>query len=107
METNSFFTMQNIISNINKAFENRVRLGVMAILMVNDWVDFGDLKEMLNLTDGNLASHITALEKENFVQVRKAFIGKRPNTSFQATSDGKLAFQEHLNALEALIRGAG
>jgi predicted ArsR family transcriptional regulator len=99
--------MQNIISNINKAFENRVRLGVMAILMVNDWVDFGDLKEMLNLTDGNLASHITALEKENFVQVRKAFIGKRPNTSFQATSDGKQAFQDHLNALEALIKGAG
>jgi DNA-binding MarR family transcriptional regulator len=99
--------MQNIISNINKAFENRVRLGVMAILMVNDWVDFGDLKEMLNLTDGNLASHITALEKENFVQVRKAFIGKRPNTSFQATSEGKQAFQDHLNALEALIKGAG
>jgi predicted ArsR family transcriptional regulator len=99
--------MQNIISNINKAFENRVRLGVMAILMVNDWVDFGDLKEMLNLTDGNLASHITALEKENFVQVRKAFIGKRPNTSFQATSDGKQAFQDHLNALEALIKGTG
>ena len=46
-----------------------------------------------------------ALEKEKFIQVRKAFIGKRPNTSFQATAEGKQAFQEHLNALEALIKG--
>jgi DNA-binding MarR family transcriptional regulator len=97
--------MQNLITNINKAFENRIRLGLMAILMVHDWVDFGELKETLNVTDGNLASHIAALEKENYIQVRKAFIGKRPNTSFQATKTGKQAFQEHLNALEALIKG--
>ena len=77
----------------------------MSILMVHDWVDFGDLKDTLNVTDGNLASHITALEKEKYVQVRKAFIGKRPNTSFQSTNEGKQAFQEHLNALEALIKG--
>jgi DNA-binding MarR family transcriptional regulator len=97
--------MQTIISNINKSFENRVRLGVMSILMVNDWVDFNEFKETLNVTDGNLASHITALEKEKYIQVRKAFIGKKPNTSFQATHEGKQAFQEHLNALEALIKG--
>ncbi|MES2794523.1 MAG: transcriptional regulator [Bacteroidota bacterium] len=97
--------MKNLIADINKAFENRIRLGIMSILMVHDWVDFGELKETLNLTDGNLASHITALEKENYIQIRKAFIGKRPNTSFQATKAGKQAFQEHLNALEALIKG--
>lgn len=97
--------MQTIISNINKSFENRVRLGVMSILMVNDWVDFNEFKETLNVTDGNLASHITALEKEKYIQVRKAFIGKKPNTSFQATTEGKQAFQEHLNALEILIKG--
>jgi predicted ArsR family transcriptional regulator len=97
--------MKNLITDLNKAFENRVRLGIMSILMVHDWVDFGELKETLELTDGNLASHISALEKENYLQVRKAFIGKRPNTSFQATKIGKLAFQEHLNALEALIKG--
>ncbi|MEA5428069.1 MULTISPECIES: winged helix-turn-helix domain-containing protein [Arcicella] len=97
--------MQTIISNINKSFENRVRLGVMSILMVNDWVDFNEFKETLNVTDGNLASHITALEKEKYIQVRKAFIGKKPNTSFQATAEGKQAFQEHLNALEILIKG--
>jgi DNA-binding MarR family transcriptional regulator len=97
--------MKNLIADINKSFENRVRLGIMSILMVNDWVDFGDLKDTLDLTDGNLASHITALEKEKYIQVRKAFIGKRPNTSFQATAEGRKAFQEHLNALEALIKG--
>lgn len=97
--------MQNLIANINKAFENRIRLGIMSILMVHDWVDFGELKDTLNLTDGNLASHIAALEKEDYIQIRKAFIGKRPNTSFQATKAGKQAFQEHINALEALIKG--
>ncbi len=97
--------MQTIISNINKAFENRVRLGVMSVLMVNEWVDFNELKETLNVTDGNLASHITALEKEKYIQVRKAFIGKKPNTSFKATPEGRQAFQDHLNALEALIKG--
>jgi predicted ArsR family transcriptional regulator len=97
--------MQNLITNINKAFENRIRLGIMSILMVHDWVDFGELKETLSLTDGNLASHISALEKEDYIQIRKAFIGKRPNTSFQATVAGKQAFKDHLNALEALIKG--
>lgn len=77
----------------------------MSVLIVNDWVDFNELKETLNVTDGNLASHITALEKERYILVRKAFIGKKPNTSFQVTSEGRQAFQEHLNALEALIKG--
>ena len=96
--------MKNIIQNINKAFENRIRLGVMSILMVNDWVDFNTLKELLQVTDGNLASHITALEKEEYIQVRKAFIGKKPNTSFAVSKAGKKAFQEHLDALENLIK---
>jgi DNA-binding MarR family transcriptional regulator len=97
--------MKNPIAAINKAFENRVRLGVMSILMVQDWVDFGELKDALELTDGNLASHITALEKEEYVLVCKSFIGKRPNTSFMASEKGKIAFQNHINALESLIRG--
>ena len=95
--------MKNIIQNINKAFENRIRLGVMSILMVNEWVDFNTLKELLQVTDGNLASHITALEKEEYIQVRKAFIGKKPNTSFAISKAGRKAFQEHIDALENLI----
>lgn len=96
--------MKNIIENINKAFESRVRLGIMSVLMVNDWVDFNTFKETLNVTDGNLASHLTALEKINYIDVRKSFIGKKPNTSYSASKEGKKAFKDHLDALETLIK---
>ena len=97
--------MKNIIENINKAFESRIRLGIMSILMVNDWVEFNTLKETLEVSDGNLASHISALEKLKYLEVRKAFIGKKPNTSYRVTRDGKKAFSDHLDALEKLIKG--
>lgn len=96
--------MKNYIENINKAFESRIRLGIMSILMVNDWVDFATVKEMLDITDGNLASHITALEKLDYVEVRKQFVGKKPNTTYAATEQGKKAFMDHLNALESIIK---
>ncbi len=95
--------MKNYIEDLNKAFESRVRLGIMSILMVNDSVDFGSIKEQLQITDGNLASHITALEKLNYVTVKKKFVGKKPNTSYSASKSGKKAFSEHLDALEKLI----
>ena len=96
--------MKNFIGELNKAFESRVRLGIMSILMVNEKVDFGSIKEQLQVTDGNIASHISALEKLEYIKVEKKFIGKKPNTSYAATSKGKKAFHEHLNALEAIIR---
>lgn len=73
--------MKNYIHQLNKVFESRIRLGVMSILMVNDWVDYKTLKTMLEVTDGNLASHIAGLEKNDFIEVRKQFVGKKPNTS--------------------------
>ncbi|MBI2284276.1 MAG: transcriptional regulator [Bacteroidetes bacterium] len=96
--------MKNYITELNKAFESRVRLGIMSILMVNDFVDFGTLKEQLQITDGNVASHLSALEKLQYIDVRKQFIGKRPNTSYAATPAGKKAFIEHLAGLEKLIK---
>jgi len=96
--------MKSTISSLNKAFENRVRLGVMSILMVNEWVEFSELKHLLDITDGNLASHISALEKEEFVNVKKQFVGKKPNTSYAVTRLGKKAFDEHLDALEKLLK---
>ena len=96
--------MKNYIEDLNKAFESRIRLGIMSVLMVNSWVDFGTMKEMLNITDGNLASHITALEKMNYVEVKKQFVGKKPNTSYGITKQGKKAFSEHLDALENLLK---
>jgi DNA-binding MarR family transcriptional regulator len=95
----------NLILNLNKSFDSRIRLGIMSLLMVNDWVDFGTMKELLDLTDGNLASHITALEKESYIEIKKVFVGKKPNTSYKATEEGRAAFKAHLDALEKLIKG--
>ena len=96
--------MKNYIEHLNKAFESRIRLGIMSILMVNETIDFATLKEMLDITDGNLASHVSALEKLEYVSVNKQFIGKKPNTTYAATALGKSAFMERLNALESLIK---
>lgn len=95
--------MENIISKLNKAFESRIRLGIMSVLMVNDSIDFNSLKQLLDITDGNLASHLKSLEKENYILVKKQFIGRKPNTKYIATDLGKAAFNEHLKALEKLI----
>ncbi len=76
----------------------------MSVLMVNEWMEFTTMKELLQVTDGNLASHIKALEQEEFIVVTKQFIGKKPNTRYAATTTGKLAFEQHLNALEQLIK---
>ena len=96
--------MPNIISNLNKAFESRIRLGIMSVLMVNEAVDFNTMKDLLELTDGNLASHVKALEGLNYIQSSKQFIGRKPNTQYSITDEGRIAFQDHLNALEQLIR---
>lgn len=96
--------MKNIIQNINKAFDHRIRLGIMSILMVNESADFNTLKELLGVTDGNLASHAKALEAEEYIAIEKQFIGKKPNTSYKTTQLGKKAFQEHIDALEKLIQ---
>ena len=76
----------------------------MSILMVNEWADFNSLKETLNITDGNLASHINALEKMDFVKIKKQFVGKKTNTSYSISRAGKKAFNDHLDALENLLK---
>ena len=96
--------MKNIIQNINKTFDHRIRLGIMSVLMVNDAVSFNELKEILGVTDGNLASHIKALEVDEYIAVTKQFIGKKPNTTYNSTEKGKNAFHVHLEALEKLIK---
>ena len=93
----------SIINNINKAFDHRIRLGIMSVLMVNESADFKTLKELLGATDGNLASHTKALEKENYIVVQKSFIGRKPNTSYRATTSGRKAFKKHIEAIEKLL----
>ena len=95
--------MKDIISGLNKVFDSRVRLGIMSVLVVNDCVDFNTIKDLLNVTDGNLASHLKALEKEEVIVVKKQFVGRKPNTSYSVTEKGRQVFKEHINALERLI----
>ena len=93
-----------IIDKLNKDFESRVRLGIMSILMVNDWVDFTEMKTLLNITDGNLASHSSALEKSAYIEIKKEFVGKKPKTSYRVTNFGRASFVFHLNSLEKLFK---
>lgn len=84
-------------------FESRIRLSIMSLLAINEKVDFNTLKESLDISDGNLASHINALETEGYLQVKKSFIGKKPNTQYVATRQGKKAFNDHLDVLEKFL----
>lgn len=96
--------MKEILNNLSKLLENRVRLGIMSALMVNDSIDFNRLKELLDVTDGNLASHLKVLEKNQFIEVTKQFIGRKPHTNYIITVKGKEAFNQHLDALEQLMK---
>jgi len=96
--------MKNPISNLNKVFESRIRLGIMSVLMVNNSIDFNSLKELLEVTDGNLASHIKALEQAEIISVSKQFVGRKPNTTYSATTVGHEQFRLHLDALETLMK---
>jgi DNA-binding MarR family transcriptional regulator len=96
--------MSNLIENLNKTFDSRVRIGIMSALMVNEEVNFNTLKELIEVTDGNLASHLKALEDLKFVTVKKGFIGRKTNTSYRLTKAGEKAFKKHIEALEKIIK---
>jgi DNA-binding MarR family transcriptional regulator len=97
--------MKNPITGLNKIFDNRIRLGVMSVLMVNEEISFNDLKQLLEVTDGNLATHLVTLEENAFIKVHKGFIGRKTNTTYSITRQGEKAFSEHLSALENMIKG--
>lgn len=97
--------MKNPINGLNKIFESRIRLGVMSILVVNEEINFNDLKQMLEVTDGNLATHLVNLEENGFIKVHKGFIGRKTNTTYSITKSGEKAFNEHITALENMIKG--
>ena len=97
--------MKNPINGLNKIFDNRIRLGVMSILAVNEEVNFNDLKQMLEVTDGNLATHLVNLEDNGYIKVHKGFIGRKTNTTYSVTKTGEKAFSDHITALENMIRG--
>ena len=96
--------MKNPIENLNKVFDSRIRLGIMSALLVNEDVNFNELKELIQVTDGNLASHLKTLEESIYIKVQKGFIGRKTNTTYRVTKAGEKAFKQHLDALEQMIR---
>ena len=96
--------MKNPIEHLNKVFDSRIRLGIMSALLVNEEVNFNDLKELIQVTDGNLASHLKTLEESAYIKVQKGFIGRKTNTTYSVTKAGEKAFKQHLEALEKMIR---
>lgn len=96
--------MKNILRDLDKAFENKTRLGIMSALYVNDFLDFKSLKELLDVTDGNLASHLKALEKKEYITFKKEFQNRKPNTRYFATDLGRIAFKKHISAIEKLLQ---
>ena len=93
----------SLIENLSKLFDSRIRLGIMSALVVNKEMNFNELKELLAITDGNLASHLKTLEESEFVKVQKGFIGRKTNTTYSITKSGEKAFKAHLTALEKMI----
>lgn len=96
-----------MIQELHKAFDHRIRLGIMSALMVNESLSFNELKHLLNITDGNLASHIKPLEEAQYISIKKSFIGKKPNTEYALTPLGSTEFKKHLEALEKIIKQSG
>ena len=96
--------MKNPFEHLDKVLEHSVRLQIMSVLVANDSYDFNSLKDILGLTDGSIASHIKALEKEKYISISKSFVDKKPNTKYKATERGRTVFKKHLDALEELIK---
>lgn len=96
--------MKNPIENLNKVFDSRIRLGIMSALVVNTEINFNELKELIDVTDGNLASHLKTLEENAFIKVQKGFVGRKTNTTYSITRTGEKAFKQHLDALEQMIK---
>ncbi|MFK7969594.1 MAG: winged helix-turn-helix domain-containing protein [Bacteroidia bacterium] len=102
--------MNDFFNQLNKVFDSRVRLGIMSLLMVNEWVSYKEMKQALSgkdkkdpITDGNLASHLKRLRAEEYIEDRKRFVGRKPQTDYRATKAGRKAFKDHLDGLAKLL----
>lgn len=96
--------MKKQIEQLNKIFDSRIRIGIMSALMVNESLNFNDLKQLIDTTDGNLATHLKTLEDNKYIKVQKGFIGRKTNTTYSITKAGEKAFRTHLDALEEIIK---
>jgi DNA-binding transcriptional ArsR family regulator len=90
--------------NLDQLIHERVRLGIVSALAATKKLTFGELKEILNLTDGNLSIHARKLEDAGYIECRKFFEGRRPQTEYSLSPTGKKAFEKYVNHMEALIQ---
>lgn len=95
--------MREVLKDLDKAFENRIRLGIMSALVVNEFLDFNTLKDLLGVTDGNLANHLKSLEKSEYIRYKKEFFNRKPHTIYMATKKGKGSFKKHIHAIEQIL----
>lgn len=96
--------MKNLFNHLDKVLEHSGRLQIMSVLVANDSYDFTSLKELLQSTDGSLATHIKALEREKYITVNKSFVDRKPSTRYKITEKGRTAFKKHIDALDELVR---
>ena len=96
-------TLENPFNQLDKVLEHRLRLQIMSVLAANPFYDFNSLKELLDVTDGNLASNLKTLEREKYLSVSKSFLDRKPLTKYKITDKGRTAFKKHIDAMEALV----
>lgn len=96
--------MKNPFAQLDRILEHHLRLQIISVLAANDSYDYKSLRELLHVTDGNLATHIKALEREKYIHVTKSFLDRKPNTRYKITEKGRVAFRRHIDALEAVVK---
>lgn len=89
--------------DLDRLIHERVRLGIVSALAVDETLSFNDLKELLQVTDGNLSAHARKLEDAGYLECIKGYEGRVPRTEYRLTSEGRAALQEYLGHMEALI----
>ncbi|MFP4662631.1 MAG: winged helix-turn-helix domain-containing protein [Halanaerobiales bacterium] len=94
---------EDILQGFNKVFQVKARLGIMTVLLSEGATDFSTLKTFLDLTDGNLASHLKVLEEKGYLEVEKEFVDRKPRTIYRSTADGKKEFRKHLKQMKDVI----
>ncbi len=95
--------IESSVPNLDAVIHERMRLGIVSALAVNDSLSFNDLKKLLAASDGNLSVHARRLEEAEYVECEKSFEGRMPKTEYRLTAKGKKAFERYLNHMEALI----
>ena len=94
----------NTIEKLDRVIHERARLGIMTLLAATESLSFKELKEQLQMTDGNLSVHMRTLEESGYVSIRKSFVNRKPLTEFSLTPAGRQAFQDYLQTLAEIVK---